>query len=237
MTTKSIWIAILGTMLLGISLVTGVACGPAAEDDGLADEDTWNDDDGEDAECQYDSVDNAYECGWVITNDTGEVYDGSYVIAACAQGADDAECLAECSAIATDCFNLDECASANCYTYTTDDDADDDTSDDDTDDDVDDDVADDDTVDDDDTTDDDTTDDDTADDDTADDDTTDDDTAVNCDGDLRAALGECHETFGTARVCDGEMPDCWRACPELSESCDDWGLCLTALCDENPWAS
>lgn len=223
MTTKSIWIAIVGAMLLGISFITGIACG-AAKDDGLADEDTWNDDDGADAECQYDSVDNAYECGWVITDDTGDVYDGSYVIAACAQGADDAECLAQCSAIATDCFNLDECASANCYTYSTDDDADDDVDDDgddDADDDADDDVADD----------------DTADDDTSDDDTVDDDTSVDCDGELRAALGVCHETFDTARVCAGETPDCWRACPDLSESCDDWGLCLTALCDANPWSS
>lgn len=229
MTTKSIWIAILGAALLCVSLATGVACGPVEDDDDLANEDTWNDDDGEDAECQYDSVDNAYSCDWVITDDAGNVYDGGYVIAACAQGADDAECLAECSAIAADCFDLDECVAANCYTYSTDDDADDDT-DDDADDDADDDV-------DDDTGDDDASDDDAADDDTSDDDVTDDDTTADCDGELRAALGECHATFDTARVCDGESPDCWRACPELSESCDDWGLCLTALCDANPWAS
>ncbi len=222
MTTKSIWIAILGAMLLCVSLATGVACGPVEDDDGLANEDTWNDDDGEDAECQYDSVDNAYSCDWVITDDAGNVYDGGYVIAACAQGADDAECLAECSAIATDCFDLDECVAANCYTYSTDDDADDDADDDSGDDDA---------------SDDDATDDDTTDDDTADDDVTDDDTTADCDGELRAALGECHATFDTARVCDGEAPDCWRACSELSESCDDWGLCLTALCDANPWAS
>ncbi|MCZ7584827.1 MAG: hypothetical protein M5R36_16675 [Deltaproteobacteria bacterium] len=101
----------------------------ASEDDYADDDDVFSDDDVSDDDLDEDDIDDgndqldddtcalgiefAYDCGWVLTSDTGNLTE-SEGVAECEASDTLAVCLASCGLTSSTCEDVDACVVENC---------------------------------------------------------------------------------------------------------------------------